>query len=84
MFILPSLKIQVYLREQGYSSGLFALPVSVKGLEIRNVGNLLKHIFPKFQAERSHPWGVNGCSKFAKNPKHFEFLVSKIKTSGII
>ena len=35
------------------------------GLEKWNVGNHLKRVLAKFQAERSHPWGVNGLSKFA-------------------
>ena len=29
--------------------------------------NRLKRVFPKFEAERSHPRGVNGRSKFYKN-----------------
>ena len=31
-----------------------------------NVGNRLKRVFPKFEAERSHARGVNGRSKFYK------------------
>ena len=31
------------------------------------VANRLKRVFPKFEAERSHPRGVNGRSKFYKN-----------------
>ena len=34
------------------------------GIEKSNVGNRLKRVFPKFEAERSYPRGVNGCSKF--------------------
>ena len=37
------------------------------GVEKWNVGNRLKRVFPKFEAERSHPRGVNGRSKFYKN-----------------
>ena len=33
-------------------------------VEKRNVGDHLKRISPKFEAERSHPQGVNGRSKF--------------------
>ena len=33
-------------------------------VEKANVGDHLKRIFPKFEAERSHPRGVNGRSKF--------------------
>ena len=32
----------------------------------RNIGNHLKRVFPKFEAERSHPRGVNGRSKFRR------------------
>ena len=39
----------------------------VFGVEKWNVGNRLKRVFPKFEAERSHPRGVNGRSKFYKN-----------------
>ena len=31
-----------------------------------NVADHLKRVFPKFEAERSHPRGVNGRSKFRK------------------
>ena len=36
------------------------------GVEKWNVGNRLKRISPKFEADRSHPRGVNGRSKFWK------------------
>ena len=36
-----------------------------------NVGNHLKRVFPKSQAERSHPRGVNGRSKFCKKTIFF-------------
>ena len=36
-------------------------------IEKWNVGNPLKRVFPKFEAERSHPRGVNGRSQFYKN-----------------
>ena len=36
-------------------------------VEKSNVGNHLKRVFPKFEAERSHPRGVNSRSKFFKN-----------------
>ena len=39
---------------------------NVFGVEKWNVGNRLKRVFPKFEAERSHPRGVNGRSKFYK------------------
>ena len=35
-------------------------------VEKGNVGDHLKCVFPKFEAERRHPWRVNGRSKFAK------------------
>ena len=41
----------------------------VFGVEKWNVGNHLKRVFPKFDAERSHPWGVNSRSKFLKKLK---------------
>ena len=34
-----------------------------------NDGDRLKRVFPNFEADRSHVWRVNGCSKF---PKIFE------------
>ena len=37
---------------------------SVCAVEKWNVGDHLKRIFPKFEADRSHPRGVNGRSKF--------------------
>ena len=40
---------------------------NVFGVQKWNVGNRLKRVFPKFEAERSHPRGVNGRSKFYKN-----------------
>ena len=36
------------------------------GVEKWNVGNRLKRVFPKFRADRSLVWGVNGRSKFRK------------------
>ena len=36
-------------------------------IEKSNVGDHLKCVFPKFEAKRSHPRGVNGRSKFCKN-----------------
>ena len=33
-------------------------------VEKRNVGDHVKRVSPKFEAERSHPRGVNSCSKF--------------------
>ena len=33
-------------------------------VEKLNDGDHLKRVFPKFEAERSHPRGVNGCSNF--------------------
>ena len=37
---------------------------NVFDIEKWNVGDHLKRVFPKFEAERSHPRGVNGRSKF--------------------
>ena len=37
-----------------------------------NVGDHLKRVFPKFEAERSHPRGVNGRSKFWKKLIFFQ------------
>ena len=42
------------------------LPKKNFGVEKWNVGNRLKRVFPKFEAKRSHPRGVNGRSKFYK------------------
>ena len=39
---------------------------SVFGVEKWNVGNRLKRVLAKFEPDRSHVWGVNGRSKFAK------------------
>ena len=36
------------------------------GVEKSNVGDHLKRVFPKFEAERSHVRGLNGHSKFRK------------------
>ena len=49
------------------------------GVEKWNVGNRLKRVLAKFQADRSHVWGVNGRSKF---PKIFEIreIVAKCRT----
>ena len=44
---------------------------NVFGVEKWNVGNRLKRVFPKFEAELSHPRGVNGRSKFYKNSAEF-------------
>ena len=44
-----------------------------------NVRDHLKRVFPKFEAERSHPRGVNGRSKFRKH-----FSTSKNEMSGIV
>ena len=41
------------------------------GVEKWNVGNRLKRVLAKFQANRSHPRGVNGWSKFCEK---FEFF----------
>ena len=48
-------------------------------IEKSNVGNHLKRVLPKFQAERSYFWGVNGRSKFLffrnlRNSSFFETL----------
>ena len=42
----------------------FEVAISFFAVERWNVGDRLKRMFPKFEAERSHPRGVNGCSKF--------------------
>ena len=36
------------------------------GVEKSNVGDHLKRVFPKFEADRSHPRGVNDRSKFCQ------------------
>ena len=38
----------------------------ILAVEKLNVGDRLKRVSPKFEAERSHPQGVNGRSKFYK------------------
>ena len=48
------------------------------GVEKSNVGDHLKRVFPKFEADRSHPRGVNGRSKFRKKK-----VASKNEMSGI-
>ena len=40
---------------------------NVLGVEKWNVGDHLKRVFPKFEADRSNPGGVNGRSKFGKS-----------------
>ena len=37
-----------------------------------NVGDRLERVFPKFEAKRSHVWGVNGSSKFRNKWKIFK------------
>ena len=54
------------------------------GVEKWNIGDRLKRVFPKFEAERSRPRGVNGCSKFCKNSIICMCSASKNETSGII
>ena len=49
-----------------------------------NVGDRLKRVFPKFEAERSHPRGVNGRSKFCKKKKQLMSSASKHEMSGIV
>ena len=44
-----------------------------------NVGDHLKHVFPKFEAKRSHPQGVNGRSKFEKYKNHLSHNVFLFK-----
>ena len=46
-------------------------------VEKGNVGNRLKHVFPKFHADRSNVRGVNGHSKLEK--RFFGFRRRKIK-----
>ena len=38
-----------------------------------NVGDYPKRVLAKFQANQSHPRGVNGRSKFAKKIESFDF-----------
>ena len=47
-----------------------------------NVGDHLKRVFPKFEAERSHPRGINGRSKFCKNSIFLRFRRRKMKCRG--
>ena len=42
-------------------------PIFFFDVEKWNVGNRLKRVFPKFEAERSHPRGLNGHSKFRRS-----------------
>ena len=50
-------------------------------VERSNVGDRLKRVLAKFQANRSHPQRVNRPSKFAKISKN---ISSKNETSGIV
>ena len=49
-------------------------PKKVSGVEIWNVGDRLKRVFPKFQPNRSYPRGVNGRSKFSNKSQNFDVL----------
>ena len=49
------------------------------GVKKWNVGDRLKRVLAKFEAKRSHPWGVNGCSKFARKLKKLCFWRQKTK-----
>ena len=42
------------------------LSKKISDVEKWNVGNRLKRVLAKFEADRSHPRGVNGRSKFCK------------------
>ena len=57
--------------------------ISVFDVETWNVGKHLKRVLAKFQANPSHPQGVNGRSKFAKNFEIF-FTASKNETLRIV
>ena len=50
---------------------------------MKNIRGRLKRVFPKFEAERSHPRGVNGLSKirFFLAPKNFERLKNREDSS---
>ena len=39
-----------------------SLPPIFFGVEKSNVGDHLKRVFPKFEADRSHPRGINGTN----------------------
>ena len=56
----PSQKHKKLISETKHQKQIFS---SVKKW---NVGNCLKHVLAKFEADWSHVWGVNGPSKFEK------------------
>ena len=58
--------------------------ISVFDVETWNVGKHLKRVLAKFQANPSHPQGVNGRSKFAKIFEISIFSASKNEMSGIV
>ena len=60
------------------------LPKFLFGVEKWDVGDHLKYVFPKFEAERSHPRGVSSCSKFCKKILVGAFWASKNEMSGIV
>ena len=53
----------------------------VFGVEKWNVGDRLKLVFPKFQAEWSHPRGVNSRSKFCTNFRN-DLIAADLNCSG--
>ena len=53
------------------------------GVEKSNVGDHLKHVFPKFEADQTHPWGVNGRSKFRKKNRNFKRLKNREVSSDL-
>ena len=44
-----------------------------------DVGNRLKRVLAKFDANRSYVWGVNGCSKFRTNFRNRKFSYYKFE-----
>ena len=67
--IAPQKKAVCQFSDENFFDGNFYRKFSpnfVFDVEKWNVGNRLKRVFPKFEAERSHPQGVNGRSKFYK------------------
>ena len=62
VIILPKVAVEFFRIVQIFSTNNFV--DFFFDVEKWNVGDNLKHVFPKFEAERSHPRGVHGRSKF--------------------
>ena len=57
----------LFHNERFVKSDFFGEKTCFVGVAKCNVGNRLKRVLAKFEADRSHPQGLNGCSKFLPN-----------------